>query len=232
MRVGWFWWLIAAAMLFVGTLAMVVLVTADDLWVIDRDLPPASAYLIVFACVFGDAIIPLLPGETVVNAASVLAAQGDLEIGWVIVAGCAGAVLGDNALYWIARRAAHRFQSQVDRLERDERVQTVMRILGDRAPLFIVFGRYVPGVRFFVNASMGIQRYPYRQFLLWSTIGGTVWGVYTALLAYWVGNALSGYPLTSFLLAGAITTALIAIVFVVERRRSANLRTSDAAAKA
>ena len=59
-----------------------------------------------------------------------------------------------------------------------------------------------------------------RGFLLWSTIGGTVWGIYTGLLAYWVGNALSGYPLTSFLLAGGITTALIAVIFVVERRRS------------
>ena len=159
-------------------------------------------------------------GETVVNAAAVLAAEGQLEIGWVIVASCAGAVVGDNALYWIARLASARYQPQVERLQRAEWVQTVQRILGERAPLFIVLGRYVPGVRFFVNASMGIQKYPYSRFLLWSSIGGVLWGTYTALLAYWVGNALSGYPVASFFIAGWITAGIILVVFWFERRRS------------
>lgn len=47
----------------------------------------ALAYLTIFALVFSDAIVPVLPGETTLNTASVLASQGSLELGLVIVAG-------------------------------------------------------------------------------------------------------------------------------------------------
>jgi membrane protein DedA with SNARE-associated domain len=219
------------ALVGVGVSVIVSLATPGDLNLIDRDMNEALVYIAVAAFVFGDAIIPLLPGETVVNAAAVLASEGNLEIGWVVVAACVGAVVGDNVLYWIARTASVRFQPQIERAEADRRVQTVLRIVGERAPLFIVLGRYVPGVRFFVNASMGIRKYPYPRFLLWSTIGGVIWGTYTALLAYWVGNALSGYPIASFFISGAITTLIIVVVFWLERRRMTEAEEAPAASK-
>ena len=154
----WFWLLAAVSVLGLAIAVVVVLATPGDLNVLDGEVADEIAYLFVFVCIVGDAIIPMImPGETVVNASAVLAAEGQLEIGWVIVASCAGAIVGDNLLYWIARLTSDRFQPQVERLERGSWVQTVLRIVGERAPLFIVLGRYVPGVRFFVNASMGIQ---------------------------------------------------------------------------
>ena len=45
------------------------------------------AYLVVFALVFCDAIVPIFPGETTLNAAATLAAQGELELGLVMLAG-------------------------------------------------------------------------------------------------------------------------------------------------
>ena len=55
----------------------------------------------------------------------------------------------------------------------------------------IVAGRYVPGMRFAVNATMGLSNIPYRRFLPWSVLGGTVVG-YTCTLAYKVATTLSG----------------------------------------
>jgi hypothetical protein len=48
--------------------------------------------------VFGDAICALLPGETTLNAASTLAANGELELWLVIVAGAIGAIAGDSVI--------------------------------------------------------------------------------------------------------------------------------------
>jgi membrane protein DedA with SNARE-associated domain len=93
--------------------------------------------------------------------------------------------------------------------------------MGSSARLLLVVGRYVPGMRFVVNASMGLTHYPYRRFLLWSSIGGTLWAVYTCLLAYAVGTALSDFPLASVVISGLITTAALVIVFLVARRRRA-----------
>lgn len=72
------------------------------------------AYLTVFVLVFSDAIVPIFPGETTLNSASVLASKGSLELGPIIVAGALGAVLGDSALYWIARTGPRKLKARLD----------------------------------------------------------------------------------------------------------------------
>jgi membrane-associated protein len=56
-----------------------------------------AAYLMIFGLVFADAIVPIFPGETTLNAASVLASQDKLQLELVMLAGALGAVLGDSA---------------------------------------------------------------------------------------------------------------------------------------
>jgi membrane-associated protein len=190
------------------------------------------AYLAVLSLVFGDAIFPLLPGETTLNAASTLAAQGTLELGLVMLAGALGAVLGDSALYWIARSGRGSLQPQLEKATQNETVAAALGFLGSSAPLLLVAGRYVPGLRFAINATMGLSAFPYRRFLLWSAIGGTLWSVYTCGLAYVVGTALADFPLASVVIAGTITTLAIAAIYLVARRRArANIASSPGEAR-
>jgi hypothetical protein len=44
-----------------------------------------------------------LPGETTLDAAAILASNGQLNIFLVIVAGSIGAITGDSAVCWLAR---------------------------------------------------------------------------------------------------------------------------------
>ncbi|HEX5938830.1 MAG TPA: DedA family protein [Dehalococcoidia bacterium] len=210
-----------AIAIVVAVLVTLSVISSDGLGLLDEDVDPMVAYFVTFALVFGDAVIPILPGETTLNTAAVLASTGHIEVLPVIVAGALGAVLGDSALYWLARLAAQRFQSQMESVQRDARVQRVLQIIGDRTPLLLVFGRYVPGLRFLVNATMGSTRFPYRRFLVWSAIGGISWAIYTVLLAYHVGSALEGFPLASIIVSGAITTVLIIAIIWLDSRKHA-----------
>src|SRR5262249_11050617 len=159
-----------------------------------------------------DGVCPVFPGETTLNAASTLAAQGQLTLAWVVVAGALGAVVGDSGLYWIARSSSDRLAPRVEKAQQNAKVASALSFLGSRAPVLLVLGRYVPGLRFVVNATMGLTRYPYPRFLLWSSIGGIIWSVYTCLLAYAVGTALADFALASIVISGAITTLAIAVV--------------------
>lgn len=214
--------LLAVLVTVVLLVAVVVLLNraggSDPLAALEVESEP-WAYVAVFLLVLGDAVIALLPGETTLNAASTLAAQGVLSLGWVVLAGAAGAVVGDSALYGIARRAGASVGPRLESTLRDRRVAAVMSSLGSNAAVLLVAGRYVPGVRFVVNASLGLARYPYRRFLLWSAIGGTLWSVYTCCLAYLVGTALAGFPLASVVLSATITTVALAAVLLAVRRR-------------
>jgi membrane-associated protein len=178
-----------------------------------------GAYLPVFGLVAADAVIPIFPGETTLNAASTLAADGELDLVWVIIAGALGAVVGDSALYWIARRSSARIEPQVERARRNPRVKSALEFLDRGAPVLLTFGRYVPGLRFVVNSTMGMTEYPYRRFLPWSALGGILWSTYTCVLAYKVGSTFDNYPAASIVISGAITTALMAVGFLIMRRR-------------
>jgi membrane protein DedA with SNARE-associated domain len=180
---------------------------------------PGWAYVTVFLLVFADGICALFPAETTLNAASALVAEGALNLGAVMVAGALGAVGGDSALYWLARLSRQRFQAQLDRTLKNDKVASAMDFIGSSAPLLLCVGRYVPGLRFVVNASCGLSLYPYRQFLMWSAIGGTAWSVVTCSVAYLVATALAGYPLAAVVVAGCVSTVAIACIFLIVRRR-------------
>jgi membrane-associated protein len=180
---------------------------------------PARTYLAVFLLVFLDAIVPIFPGETTLNAASTAAAQGTLELLPVIVMGALGAILGDSTLFWIARRSTKRVEPQLEKARANEKIQQALELMDSSAPVLIVGGRYVPGMRFVVNATMGLSDIPYRRFLPWSILGGALWSTYTCLLAYKVATSLAGFPLASVVISGLVTTAALAVIFYVVRKR-------------
>ena len=196
--------------------------TGDGFGLVESD-PVALSYLSIFLLVAGDAVIPIFPGETTLNAASTLAAQGSLSLPLVIVAGALGAIIGDSTLFWIARKNTRRIRPQLDRAKANPRVRSALGFLGDNMKILLVFGRYIPGLRFVINSTMGLSETPYFTFLPWSAIGGVLWSTYTCLLAYWIGSTIEDYPMASVVISGAVTTAIMGIVFLRARstRRSA-----------
>ena len=182
-------------------------------------VPPDVAYVMCFLFVWFDAVIPIFPGETTLSAASTLAAEGQLDLNYVMLAGALGAIVGDSSLFWIARKSRDRVQGSLDRVLENPKVKIGWSALYRSPGLLIVAGRYVPGMRFAVNASMGLSDIPYRRFLPWSILGGVLWSVYTCELAYKVATTLSGYPLASMVISSLITSAALAAVFFIDRRR-------------
>jgi membrane-associated protein len=190
---------------------------SDGLSIVDP-AHPGYSYLAVFGLVALDAVIPVFPGETTLNAASTAAAHGTLELLPVIVMGALGAIVGDSALFWLARRLSRRIRPQVDRARRNNQVRQALDIMDSSAPVLIIGGRYVPGMRFVVNATMGLSTMPYRRFLPWSVLSGVLWSAYTCVLAYNIGLALADFPLASVVISGVVTTIAIGVVFLTLRR--------------
>jgi membrane-associated protein len=209
------------ALLVLAVAVVVILVSIggeDGFAQLDPD-NPTRCYFFVFFFVAADAVIPVFPGETTLNAASAFAADGDLRLSLVIVLGALAAIVGDSSLYWIARTSSARITPQLERARKNTRVAAALDFLDRGAPVLLVFGRYVPGLRFVINATMGMNKYPYGRYLPWSALGAVLWSTYTCLLAYKVGATLDNYPLASVYISGLITTVLMAVIFLVVRRR-------------
>lgn len=219
-RRPWLWILVAVGLLVLGAVLRELVLAAGQLD-LTEDITATWAYVLCALLVFADGVCALFPAETTLITASALAVEGLLDLRLVILAGAVGAVTGDSALYWLARLSRVRFQSQLDKAMRNDKVAEAMDLIGSSAPVLLVVGRYVPGLRFVVNASCGLASYPYRRFLLWSAIGGTTWSVVTCLTAYILGTALGDNPITALVLATMVSTFAVAFIFVLIRRHRA-----------
>lgn len=176
----------------------------------------AHPYAWIFGFVVFDAIIPIFPSESLLTTGSNLAAQDGSTISlWrLVVAGTLGAVVGDSLLYWLSRTVLRRSMAErVDKLQENEKVSRAVDVMGRSAPILIVFGRFVPGLRFVLGATMGLTRYPYPRFLLWDSIGGFFWASYTCIFSYLIASVIQDKPLVSIAMSVIVTTALLGLMY-------------------
>ena len=148
------------------------------------------AYLIVFLLALLDALLPVVPSETAVITAGVVASTGDLTLALVVPAAAAGAFLGDNAAYWIGRRFGARIVERFFSGEKSQRrLAWAERRLGERGGELIVIARFIPGGRTAVTLSAGLLEFPWRRFVAFDAAATIGWALYASLLGYFGGRA-------------------------------------------
>lgn len=185
-------------------------------------LSPALAYVLLFALVAGESAGMLLPGETALITAGVLAGNRHLQIGIVIAVAALGAVVGDNVGFAGGRYGGRRLLESRHipfahhRAVWLDRGDAFFRRHGGKA---VFLGRFVIGVRVVVAWVAGINGLPWRSFVVWNLLGGIVWATVVGLLAYWFGTVIE----RDLRLAGAVALAVaVAAVpaYLVRRRRA------------
>jgi len=158
-------------------------------------------YLFLFAVAALDAIIPLVPSETSVILAGVLASTGDLVLVFVILFAALGAIVGDNISYWLGRTLGHRLVDRFFKGERRKQVDWAQKQVEERGGYLIIIGRFIPGGRTAVTFSCGMLEMRWRRFIAFDIAAGLVWATYAALLGYVGGRTFEENPLKGFLLA-------------------------------
>lgn len=181
------------------------------------------AYAIVFVLALLDALVPIVPSETSVITAGVVASQGDLNVMLVILFAAGGAFAGDNAAYWLGNRFGRRINDRFFTSEKaKQRIAWAHRQVTERGGELIVIARFIPAGRTVVTLSAGTLEYPYRKFVVFDAVAALSWALYAALLGYFGGKAFEDQPWKGLLLAFAIAFAVTGAVELVRwylRRR-------------
>jgi membrane-associated protein len=166
-------------------------------------------YGVIFGLAALDVVFPLLPSETSVILAGVLASSGDLILLAVIPAAAAGAIVGDNVAYLIGRTVGPRL---VRRFffsgERKKRLDWATKQVQERGGYLVLVGRFIPGGRTAVTLACGLLEMRWHRFIRFDVAAGLMWASYAALLGYFGGKAFQQSPLKGFAVAFAVALAI------------------------
>lgn len=182
-------------------------------WLTDAISGSPVTYLVVLAAAGGDVLVPVIPSETIVITAGVVAADGGLSFWLLVAAAAAGAFAGDTAVFWLGRTVGEPAIARVLRSEQArERIQGARTALRDHGPVIIITGRFIPGGRSATTFAAGSLEMPWRRFLAADAAAAVAWALYASLLGHLGGSAFHDDPgkslALSFSLALAVALAL------------------------
>ena len=166
---------------------------------------PLGLAIIVF-----DAVVPVLPSETLLITGGVLAARGKISLLGLMAVGFIGAVIGDNITFTLGSRYGTRAR---DRLFRSGKARSRLekaREQLDERPWLVAVARFVPGGRTAMTFAAGTLAMPRRRFLAYIIPGGLAWSVFVSLLGYAGGSVFQGsfwLPLAASLVFAAVLAA-------------------------
>jgi membrane-associated protein len=186
-------------------------------WLTQMQASPLTYLAVLGACAL-DAVLPIVPSEAVVIAASVLAAKGELSIWLIVLAAAAGGFLGDTGSYLLGRTAGASAARRLFRSSKAEgRLSWAGKALERHGATIIVVARFVPGGRTATTFTAGTVGLPWPRFAAADAVGATLWAAYAAGLGYLGGETFERRPVYAFLF-GLGVALLVALAVEAARR--------------
>ncbi len=203
MSTFWEWVTGLSAHLESGILALV-----ESIWI----------YPSVFAVSLIDAVIPVVPSESIIiGAASAWQSIGHPNLVLLFVMGATGAWCGDQTAYFIGTRVDVRNIKVFRRPKVLAALDWAEHALEHRGALYIIAARFIPMGRVAVNLTAGVLRYPRRRFMAVDAIATSIWAGWGIL----IGTAAASLLGDNLLLSIAVgITGGVLLGFAVDKAMS------------
>jgi membrane-associated protein len=151
-------------------------------------------YFGVWAIIFTETGIlfgVFLPGDMLLFAVGVLAAQGVFDI-TIITAGCfAAAMIGNMVGYEIGRRMGLPFiKKYASGFITDDHLAKTELFFQKHGRSGIVIARFLPVARTVAPFLAGVTKMNYGMYMLYSAVGALLWAVGLPLLGYFLGGLI------------------------------------------
>src|SRR5262245_6982452 len=158
-----------------------------------QQLVSVHGYWVVALIVGLESVGLPLPGETILVLAAIYAATEPSFNIWVVVAVAAfGAIVGDNVGYWLGLRYGYalllRYGERVGMFE--SRIKLGQYLFLKHGAKVVFLGRFVALLRILAAFLAGLNRMPWRAFLMANASGGVIWAAVFGVGGYFFGKVL------------------------------------------
>jgi membrane protein DedA with SNARE-associated domain len=165
------------------------------------------------------AVLPVLPTGAAVSAGAVLALhRNPIGLGGVLLAGAAGAYLGDLIVYAGCRFGGERLAKRVGWLRDNASLDALRDRLSEHEIGVLLTSRLIPGGRVPVLLAAGLAGYKWERFAVVDLIASSLWAaVYMAIGL--LGYALFDEPWQGVLAAIVLVVLVTVVSSLVQRAR-------------
>ncbi len=190
-----------------------------------QSLSPSLVYVVVALLVFGEAAVFLgfvLPGETSVIVAGVVASQGRVNIVALCVLVVAAAIIGDTVGYLVGERCGTRILQWKFLEKRRDDIDRALEGLQRRGPTYVFLARFTAFLRAVMPGLAGMSKMHYRNFFLANASGAIIWGIAFSLLGYYAGSSLKSIENAASWIGYVVLILLVVVIvgiFLFRRRR-------------
>lgn len=186
----------------------------------------SGTYWVLFAIIFietGLVIFPFLPGDSLIFAASAMAANPkfDLNIWIIYMTILIAAILGDTINYHLGEWSAHAGQkhSWFNKLINQDNRLAAEKFFERHGPITIVIGRFIPFIRTFVPFISGGSKMHYGKFITYNVVGGILWTGLFSIIGYFFGNIPLVKEHFSMIVIAIILVSVVPIAIIAIKRK-------------
>lgn len=161
-----------------------------------------------------------LPGDSLLIAAGLLAAQGLLPIELLLVVMPIAAILGVFLGYFFGRMFGPKlFKYKKSLLFNPKHVTKAHNFYKKHGNKTLIFARFLPIIRTFAPIAAGIAKMDFKNFVIFNIIGGLIWTWSMVLIGYFLGNVIPNVE-TYILPLILVVVCISFIPPILERYRS------------
>ncbi|MBB4617544.1 DedA family protein [Sphingomonas abaci] len=145
-----------------------------------------GGYFGIVALMALENIFPPIPSEVIMGLGGMAVARGRMQLGWLLLAGTIGSVIGNYVWYALGRKFGYQgLKPFVDRWGRWltvdwQDVEAITRFFHDRGGWVIFVFRFMPSFRTIISLPAGMAHMPRWRFLVATTAGTTIWNIILA----------------------------------------------------
>jgi membrane protein DedA with SNARE-associated domain len=204
--------------------------------VVDWYMANLNYFTVMLLMAVESSFIPF-PSEVVIPFAAYKAAQGDLNVFMVVVAGTTGALIGALFNYYFAkylgRTLVYKFSgSTLGKLLllSQEKVEHAEKYFVKHGKASTFIGRLVPAVRQLISLPAGLANMNIKDFVLYMLAGAGIWNIILALIGYFIYDLKDKiFPYLDDILIGVgiIFIAYLVIKGIQQRKRTGKASHTD-----
>lgn len=168
-------------------------------------------------------LFPLLPGDSLLFVAGILAAQpgsGMPSVAATSAVLTVAAIAGNAVGYLLGARIGPALFNRPDsRWFKSEYLDRTHEFFARYGTPAIILARFVPIVRTFITAVAGAGRMGFARFMTLSAVGAVLWAGLITWLGYWLGNVTFIRENLEAIALGIVAISIIPIGFEAWRAR-------------